>query len=126
LRYSFDLKSTAHDHRLGPESRGDGRHASTIFSRKNDAGIGVAARGALDRGLQLRRQLGPVDAGARMHADLVVDDEFKPRQADAGIRQLREAEGESRDCRCSSAILTGIFGSSPCSLVVISKGTLPS
>ena len=31
-----------------------------------------------------------------MHADLVVDDELQPREADAGVRQLRELEGELR------------------------------
>src|SRR5204863_8136584 len=29
-----------------------------------------------------------------VHADLVVDDELEPRQADPGVRQLRELEGE--------------------------------
>src|SRR5262249_28051038 len=35
-------------------------------------------------------------AGARVHADLVVDDEFQPREADAGVRKLGELEGELR------------------------------
>ena len=46
-----------------------------------------------------------------MDADLVVDDEFKPRQADTRVRQLREAESQLR-MPMFIAILTGIGGRS--------------
>jgi hypothetical protein len=56
----------------------------------------VAARHRLDRLLQLGVDVGIVEDRLRVHADVVVDDELQPRQADAGVGHLREVEGQLR------------------------------
>src|SRR5207244_223106 len=75
----------AHDHRLRPEGRGDGGDALHHLLYEKGARIGIAPRRLLDLALQRALELRIFEAGARMHADLVVDDEFEARQPDAGV-----------------------------------------
>jgi hypothetical protein len=62
----------------------------------------VAARDGLDRLLQVGIDVRVVEDRLRVDADVVVDDELEPREADARVRELREVERELRDCRRSS------------------------
>ena len=48
-----------------------------------------------------------------MHADVVVDDELEPREADAGVRQLRELERELRVADVHHDLRPGMCGISP-------------
>ena len=86
----------AHDHRLRPERGGDRGDALGQLVDVEGARRGVAAGHALDRLLQVGVDVRIVEDRLRVHADVVVDDELEPRQADAGVRHLREVEGELR------------------------------
>ena len=69
---------------------------STSFSTKNVLRAGVAAGAALDLLALGGRQALDVEDGLRVDADDVVDDELDAGQADAGVGQLGELEGEFR------------------------------
>src|SRR5205823_8465631 len=85
-----------HDHGLGPERASDRGDALDHLLDEERAGIGIAASRLGNLAPELRPELVVLEAGARMNADLVVDDEFEPRETDAGIWQLRELECELR------------------------------
>ena len=56
----------------------------------------MATRHRFDRLLQIGVDVGVVEDRLRVHPDVGVDDEFQSRQADAGVRDLREVEGQRR------------------------------
>jgi hypothetical protein len=86
----------AHDHGLRVEGRGDGGHALDQLLDEELLGRRVATRPAVDLVTQARRHLADVEDGLGVDADHVVDDELQARQADAGVGDLRELEGELR------------------------------
>src|SRR5690606_10888290 len=86
-----------HDHGLGPEGGGDGGHALGNLVHVEVARRGMAVGGVLDRAVEAGALVVRiVEDGLGVDTDVVVDDEFEPREADAGIRQLGEIEGEVR------------------------------
>ncbi len=85
-----------HDHRLGPERGGDGRHALGHLVHIERTRRGMAPRHGLDGLLQVGIDVGIVQDRLRVNADVVVDDELQPRQAHALVGQLAEVEGQLR------------------------------
>ena len=86
----------AHDDGLGPEGRGNGGHAFGHFVDVKGAGRCVATGYRLDGFLQVAIDIGVVQNGFGVHADVVVDDEFQPRQAHARVGQLAKVKGQLR------------------------------
>ena len=86
----------ANDHRLRPEGGSDRRDAFDQFVDIERTRRRVAARHALDRLLQVAVDVRVVEDRLRVHADVVVDDEFEPCQTDAAVGHLCEVERELR------------------------------
>ena len=87
----------ADDHRLGIERGGDHAHAFRKLLDEVVGRAGVVANQPLNGLLGLlRRHLLGIDQRHRMNADVLADDEFHARQADAIVRQHRGPECEFR------------------------------
>ena len=84
------------DHRLRIERRGDGADAFCQSAHEELARRPDIAAQRRDTRAFLGGELLGMHKGHRMHADMLADDEFHPRQADAGIRHHRGAECEVR------------------------------
>src|SRR5699024_8670412 len=81
-----------HDDRFRREGGGDGGNALGQAVDVERHRVGVAGDVGVDDLLQFVGLTVVVEQGARVHADLPVDDEFQPRQADAGVWRAGEVE----------------------------------
>ncbi len=92
----------AHDHRLRPERGGDGGDAFGQLVDVERLRRGMAARHRFHRLLQVRVDVRVLENRLRMNADVVVDDELEPRQADAVRSASTGSRRPAADCRRSS------------------------
>ena len=86
----------AHDDLFRPERGGDRRDAFGQLVDVKRFRRGMAARHRFDRLFQVGVDVRVFEDRVRVHADIVVDDEFQARQADAGVRHRLEVEGQLR------------------------------
>src|SRR5438034_1095649 len=84
----------AHDHRLRPERRGDGRNAFAQLFHEKGARIPVASGRMLHLAFEVGGEVRILEHRPGMHADHVVDDEFQSGEPDPPVRQRLEVEGE--------------------------------
>ena len=86
----------AHDHGLGPERCRNGGHTFGDLVHIEGTGTRMAARHAFHGFFQIGIDIGVVEDGLGVYANIVVDDEFQPRQAHAVVGQLAEVESQLR------------------------------
>ena len=82
------------DHLLRPERRGDRRHTLGDLADVELGRTRIAADALPYLALQLGRLLVDLDQRLRVDPDILVDDEFQPREADALVRELAKLERE--------------------------------
>ena len=91
----FEVGQTG-DHWVGVKGRRDGGHALGEGVDVEIGGGDMAGDAFADDGLQIAVQTVQLQQGARVDADVGVDDEFEARETDAAVGQFAGFEGDGR------------------------------